>query len=72
VIDNLSNEEIQTKIDKAFQEEITFVNFDTKKNSYNMIPLHPSQKNYFGGTRKRARRSSRRRRGRGRTRARRT
>jgi hypothetical protein len=72
VTDNLSNEEIQAKIDEAFQEEIAFRNFTTKKNSYNMIPLHPSQKNYFGGTRKRARRSSRRRRGRGRTRARRT
>ncbi len=70
VEENLSNEEIQSKIDEAFQEQLDLVKFTEKKNNYNLVPIPPSQANYYGGTRKRARRGSRRRSGRGRSRTR--
>jgi hypothetical protein len=53
---NLSDEEIQTQINKDFAYALEFNDFETLKNDYNISTIYPKNANYFGGARAQTRR----------------
>ena len=61
VENKLSDDQIQTRINKDFAYTLDFNEFETLKNNYNIVSIHPKNKNYFGGTRGKARAQTRRR-----------